>query len=395
MKTLLAVTILVLASGMLGAPALELSGSLTTEGTAFPNDALFPGQEKHAASFSFQPEIYHQWENGSSITFAPFVRGDSADPERSHFDIREFSYLWLGDSWELRAGVGKVFWGATEFVHLVDIINQTDMVESYDGEDKLGQPMIHFSLPRDWGIVDLLALPYFRERTFPGRKGRLRSPLVVDSGNSRHESGARQRHLDLALRYSHTIGDWDFGIYHFYGTGREPTLLPEANDNGTPILVPFYELINQTGVDAQWIAGEWLLKLEALHRTGQGRDFFASVSGFEYSLIALAGSDMDVDMVGEWAYDTRGAHAATPYQNDFAFGLRLSLNDPAGSTLLAGVMQDLTNSARVMSIEASRRIRASWKVALEARFFSDSPADDPLYSVRDDDFLRLELARHF
>lgn len=41
------------------------------------------------------------------------------------------------------------------------------------------------------------------------------------------------------------------------------------------------------------------------------------------------------------------------------------------------------------------RAKTGWKVALKARFFFDSPADDPLHSVRDDDLLRLELARHF
>jgi hypothetical protein len=34
-------------------------------------------------------------------------------------------------------------------LHLVDIINQTDGVESIDGEDKLGQSMMAFSLFKD------------------------------------------------------------------------------------------------------------------------------------------------------------------------------------------------------------------------------------------------------
>lgn len=277
----------------------------------------------------------------------------------------------------------------------MDIINQTDTVESYDGEDKLGQPMIRFSLPRDRGTIDLFALPYFRERTFPGCKGSLRSPLVVDTDNARYESGARKRHFDFALRYSHTIGDWDFGIYHFYGTGREPTLLLEAGDDGGPALIPFYEQINQTGVDVQWIAGEWLLKLESLYRTGQGDDFLAAVGGFEYSLTGVAGSDIDVGIIGEWAYDSRDEDATMPYEHDMMFGLRLALNDPADSTLLAGVMQDVTSSARVLSVEASRRILSNWKIALEALFFLGSPEDDLLHSMRDDDFLKLELAWHF
>jgi len=54
------------------------------------------------------------------------------------------------------------FWGVTEFQHLVDIINQTDLVENIDTEDKLGQPMINLALINDWGTVDLFIMPYFR-----------------------------------------------------------------------------------------------------------------------------------------------------------------------------------------------------------------------------------------
>ncbi|MHC4656975.1 MAG: hypothetical protein ACYTDW_18365, partial [Planctomycetota bacterium] len=260
--------VLLLAFSIIGtsvAAAGELSGYIEGEGRTFFHDALFDGQERDNFSFAFQPEYYHEWESGSSFIFVPFLRLDSADSRRTHFDIRELNYLWLTDEWELRAGVGKVFWGTTEFVHLVDIINQTDLIENIDEEDKLGQPMVHLSVPRDWGVVDMFVLPYFRERTFPGGKGRLRSVMEVDTDHPRYDSSAEEYNVDFAIRYSNTIGDWDFGIYHFMGTGREPTLLNENNK-----LIPFYEQINQTGLDLQLVVGQWLWKLEALHRTGQG-----------------------------------------------------------------------------------------------------------------------------
>ena len=51
----------------------------------------------------------------------------------------------------------REFWGVTETAHRVDILNQTDQVESFDGEDKLGQPMVNFSWSKDWGTLDLYA----------------------------------------------------------------------------------------------------------------------------------------------------------------------------------------------------------------------------------------------
>jgi len=373
----------------------ELSGRVELEGRVFLHDSLFDEQDRDNGSFAFEPEYYHEWENGSSFTFTPFVRFDSADSQRSHFDIRELNYLWLAETWEMRVGVGKVFWGTTEFVHLVDIINQTDLVENIDEEEKLGQPMVHLSVPRDWGAVDMFVLPWFRERTFPGRKGRLRTDPEVDIDRARYESAAEEHHVDFALRYSHTIGDWDFGIYHFMGTGREPTLLADLDKNGRPILIPLYEQIHQTGLDLQWVAGQWLWKLEGLYRSGQRKDFFAGVGGFEYTFVGLAETRMDLGVIGEYAYDTRGDGAATIFQNDAMFGLRLTPNDAAGTEFLFGLIQDTESSARALSVEASRRIGSNWKVSLEAWGFCEPPPDDPFYSVRDDDFLRLVLAYYF
>ena len=375
--------------------AHELSGYVSAEGRFFFNDPVFSEQERDDGSFAFQPEYYHEWQDGSAFLFVPFGRLDSADSERTHFDIRELNYLWPADDWELRLGVGKVFWGVTEFVHLVDIVNQTDLVENIDEEEKLGQPMVHVSAPRDWGVLDLFLLPYFRERTFPGRKGRLRSALVVDTDHAMYESDEEEHHVDFAARYSNTIGDWDFGIYHFVGTGREPTLLPGIDKKGRAVLIPFYEQINQTGLDLQLVTGQWLWKLESLYRTGQGDGFFASVGGCEYSLVGVAETGMDLGLIGEYAYDDRGDNATTVYENDAMFGLRLAVNDADGTELLAGLIQDLDSPARALSIEASRRFGSTWKLSLQAWGFLDAPEDDPLFNLRDDDFLQVDLAYYF
>jgi hypothetical protein len=377
------------------APAYELSGYIEAEGRAFFNDALFPGQERHSVSLAIQPEFYHEWEKGSNLTFTPFARIDSADPERSHFDIRELNYLWLDDKWELRIGISKVFWGVTEFVHLIDIINQTDLVEDIDGEDKLGQPMIHFSVPRDWGTVNIYIFPYFRERTFSGEKGRFRTEFPVDTDSAVYESSAGEHHIDLAIRYSHTVGDWDFGIYHFNGTGREPTLLLDIDDAGNPDIIPYYEQIDQTGLDVQAVKGNWLIKLESLYRTGQGEGFFAGVGGIEYSFVNIASSRMDLGLIGEWAYDERGDEATTMFDNDIMVGARLAFNDAASTEALMGVMQDINGEGSVFTIESNRRIFNNWKINLDSFFVLDSSEEDAVHSLRNDDSVQIEIAYYF
>jgi hypothetical protein len=378
------------------APARDqFSGYVELESRFFFNDSTFNEQKEHNGSLAFEPEYYHEWEDGSSFIFRPFGRLDYADSERSHFDVRELNYLWLTDEWELRVGVGKVFWGVTEFVHLVDIINQTDLVEDIDEEDKLGQPMVKLSLAREWGLVDMFVLPWFRERTFPGKEGRLRTEPEVDVDHARYESGAEEHHVDFAARYSNTIGDLDFGIYHFIGTGREPTLLGELDKYGRPTLIPYYEQINQTGLDVQLVTGEWLWKLEALYRRGQQENFYAGVGGFEYTFVGLAETGMDLGVIGEYAYDTRCDDATTVFQNDAMFGLRLTPNDAAGTEMLFGFMQDVKQSSNAMRLEASRRIGDNWRISLEAWGFLDAAEEDPLVAFKHDDFIRLQLAYYF
>jgi len=377
----------------------ELSGYVSADGWFFPNDPLFPGQEKNNASLAIQAEYYHEWQNGSAFTFVPFARLDGTDPERTHFDIRELNYLWVKDSLELRLGVGKVFWGVTEFVHMVDIINQIDTVESIDYEDRLGQPMIHLSAPiyesRDLGVVEMFVLPYFRERTFPGRKGRLRYSLVVDNQNAVYESPDKNRHTDFAVRYSHSIGAWDIGISNFNGTSREPVFRLNYNDNGEPVIIPFYEQINQTSIELQLVEGRWLLKFEGFYRSSRAHAFFAGTGGFEYTFVGIAETSMDLGVIGEWAYDERGETALTPFSNDAILGMRLNLNDAAGSELLAGLVSKVDTPSGAVVVEAGRRLGDNWKFEMEIYTFFNQRKNDLLYSLRNDDFFRFELIYYY
>ena len=370
----------------------ELSGYIQLEVTGFASNPLWSGQNRNNISISTQPEFYKVWEkSGSSFTLVPFARFDKMDPERSHVDIRELNYLWVNKAWELRVGIGKIFWGTTEFVHLVDIINQTDAVESLEGTEKLGQPMVNLTIPRNWGVVDIFYLPFFRERTFPGRQGRLRFPIVVDTNNAIYESSQKQHHTDFALRYSHSIGNWDFGISHFMGTGRDPTLILKSNQHGELKLTPFYHQINQTGLDLQFIGGKWLYKLEALYRTGQGEDFIASVAGLEYTF----SNRKDLTLFTEWAYDTRRKKATTPYQNDIVAGFHLRMNDPSNTNFSSGIIHDLDHSSNALKMEGSRRIGSNLKMAIESWIFFNLNDKDMLYGFRDDDFIRLKLSYYF
>ncbi len=378
------------------AKAIELTGSLGVEARAFVDDAQFSEQHAENGSVVVQPELYHDWSDGDqSILFSPFFRWDQGDDERTHFDIRELRWLMVSGSVELRIGLQRVFWGVTETQHLVDILNQTDLVENVDGEDKLGQPMVRVDWVQDWGTVALFALPGFRERTFPGAEGRLRFPVVIDTDNARFESDAAEKHVDFAARWSRFIGAFDVGLSHFHGTSRDPRFLLGEPVAGQPRLVPYYDQIDQTSADIQMTAGGWLWKLEALHRSGQGRTFNAISGGFEYTLVGIFERAWDVGLLSEYHYDDRLEDAPTPLEDDIFVGARLALNDVQSTTLLVGAILDVQSDGTAFFAEASRRVGDRWTVSVEARAIAGTESNDPLHALRTDDFFQLELLRYF
>lgn len=375
----------------------ELSGLLGIESIVFTQDPLDPRQDYTTdTSLVVEAEYVHEWDSGNQlIAFTPFLRLDQRDSERSHFDVRELLYEYSASSWELRLGIGKVFWGVIEFQHLVDVINQTDLVENLDTEDKLGQPMVNLSLIQKWGTVDLFILPFFRERTFPGRQGRFRTSPHVDMDFAQYESSAKEKHVDFAARYSHYIGDWDFGLSHFYGTSREPRLIPGLDEGGNTILFPFYDIINQTSVDIQATKGNMLWKLEGLHRSGQGETYNAFAAGFEYTFVGAFDTSLDIGVLGEYHYDDRGESASTIFEDDIGIGSRIAFNDVQSSEALAGIVWDRNTGGMFFNIEASRRIGSSFLLEMESRFFVDQSTSDPAFSVSRDDHIKLFLSYNY
>ena len=357
-----------------------------------PSNGISPAQQ-HDLSFVLAPEFFHEWDEGhQSIIIAPFFRVDSEDDERTHADLREARWLIAEDEWELSLGVAKIYWGVTESQHLVDVINQTDLVENTDTEDKLGQPMINLNIFQDWGSVELFVLPYFRERTFAGEKGRLRSSLVVDTDLVQYESTKKQRHIDFAVRWSHSIENWDVALSHFYGTNREPLLRPNSTFTS---LLPYYEIMQQTGVELQNTSDAWLWKLEAIRRESKTATFSALTAGFEYTFYSVFGNELDIGLIAEYLFDDRNNESVTFFESDVMIGARITWNDEQSSELLLGTIHDLDNSDAVWNIEASRRIGNRWKVSLEGRFFSSDKAKSLLHQIRDEDYLQLEFARYF
>ena len=379
----------------------ELSGRLSVESRWFPKSGAYSGQRAHGSGVVAEPRIYIEDVRGRSFTLAPFFRFDAGDNRRTHVDLREAYFLLFGElrnqEWEVRLGVDRVFWGVTESRHLVNIVNQIDLVEHPYKEPTLGQPMVHATFSGDWGAVELFGMTFHRARTFPGRSGRLRFPYLIDNKRVSYESDAGRWHPDVAARYSRSAGNMDVGVSVFDGNSRDPLLLPELDHAGMPVLRPDYERIRQFGVDTQVTAGPWLFKFEALGRAG-ARDrrgveaeYAASTMGAEYTFYSVIGSAADLSLIGEWNYDGRGRDATNIFQNDLFLAARLAFNDIQSTEVLGSMMNDLDTTTRVLTFELNRRISGRFSLHLEAIALLDVDAGDLSYPSRRDSFVELNL----
>ena len=363
----------------------EIIGELSFDNRYFFNAGL-QEQKKNHTSFTFSPEIFKD-DSNRIFHFKAKLRKDTEDSGRNLNDIQELYLINILEDKEIKLGVSKEFWGVTETSHRVDIINQTDFTEGFDGEEKLGQPMIKISLERQWGLLDIYTLLGFRERNFSGNKGRLRLPLSINKKDSLYSSSSKNKRADFAIRWSNYYDDFDIAISHFSGTSREPRFLPSANEFNE--LVPVYDVIDQTGLEIQYLLDSLAIKGEVISRSGQGERFTAATYGFEYTQVGVLQTRIDLGWVVEFNHDDRLE------SSPFVLGTRLSFNDIYDSQILSGFIVNDKSKELGFLLEASRRIGECCMLSIEGVYFDDTDEDNGqkklFQAFKQDDFLRAEF----
>ena len=374
---------------------IDFEGYLEIEARNFPQTARNDDQRENFSSVAGEVELGFYSDNGRhAVIVKPFGRADEHDHERTHMDLREAKYRYVNGAYEFTFGVDKEFWGVTEFLHLVDIINQTDNVESPDGEQKLGQPMVKFSMAQSWGTLTGYFMPAFRLRQFyDPLTGRPSAGFVVNDETTFFESEHGRSNPDYALRYGHNSGAFDVGLSWVDGTARTPQLVPNGDSyNGLPVLNAYYPLRTQLGLDAQATLGPWLLKLEAIESEENDITNARATGGVEYTFYNLFNSGTDVGLVAEYMWDERELDAPHPFGNDVGIGLRWTANDVQSTSILIGGIVDLDTDSTAFSVEAERRRGQNFKVILEARG-QNYVGDDDVWAnaLANEDFVRLRL----
>lgn len=429
---------------------VNFSGYIEGELRLYPQDGLLKEQKEALGSVAIEPEL--SWKSASedhSFRFKTFARYSDPDGHRDHADIRELYYNYAGSGWQFEAGINKVYWGVVESLHLVDIINQTDVVESVNGEAKLGQPMVSFGLEQEWGNLDLYVLPYFRERRFPQGPERFSLNLNgqavnYDKNDPLFDSHEEEQHVDSAIRWANSFDALDVGISYFNGTNREP--IPVLvnfvliNPGPPPVISSsmggYYEQMEQAGLELQYLYEDWAFKAEGVSKNLDSGDYNSAVVGFEYTLSDLEPWGADLGILVEYLWNDRRTidifplsmealspanqailayletnfpteYAAvrsaanipgdylSPFEDDIFIGTRFGLNDIGSTEFVAGVIVDADDQTTSGSFEGSTRIGDSVRISLNIYFFEHVDKDSAFYTLRKDNQIETRVAWYF
>jgi hypothetical protein len=349
---------------------VSVAGDVATDGRLFVQAPRYAGQGSgDMVSAVVEPSFKLSLDDGThTLRLDPFYRLDPADERRTHGDLREGYYKLTLEHFELLAGASQVTWGVLESHRPSDIVNQHDFVESLSETAKLGQPMLELGWVGETMSLKAYALPYFRDETFPGVRGRLRFPTVIDVDHPQFETSFGRWQPSGALRWTLNVGELDVAASLFSGLSREPRFILSLTSGE---VVPRYDLAQQGSVEAQWTHGALTLKAEAYARlwTEKLIPFGGGGIGIDYTFFKLAG-DADLSLALEFLYDSRPPAAPVTFFDHDAFaGFRFALNDLANTEVTGGVAFDVIDHSVIARLEASRRIGEHWRVYLSINAF--------------------------
>lgn len=378
-----------------GLDASELRGTAGVESMIYSQTPLFEEQ----ADSRWQPTAQitldgsREFSRDSTFDFTVFGR---ASPYAEHpyaGDIREADLKIQFENAELKAGVLAETWGTLEALNLVDIINQRDLAEDFQGDAKLGQPGVSMSLQQGDLVWSLLALTYARERRFAEGEDRLRAlpaPIVTETfENSRWNPS-------VALRAQYRLDALDIALSQYVGHAREPILKPLFGSPGLTGFESLYEKIAQTGVEAQYVMGDSVLKSELLYQSHGADSFWGSGIGAETTFNKLRGSFESLTLYFEAYFDDRSDSAPlTAFQRDVFLGARYNLNDTDDSVFEARYTHDLEWHSNLVDLRASRRILGDCLLSAQLLLPLEVERDPALNGFAQDKYFRLGLDWYF
>ena len=403
------------------AQEVSFEGEVELTARYFPRDGALAGQPEAGVSFITATRL----KGEAALTFGNIVveaygRTDS----RTDSDIFDISKAFISGgtgSFRYKIGTDVVFWGVADATNPVNIINQEDLYSRVGSETRLSQPMLNLSYDTArLGTFDFYALFGFREPEYWTAPARLRFTTLVDGRQAEFED---KRDVDFALRNSNSLslatGSLDYAISYFSGTERQAIFIPVQGATGLLLAhrvapattrltldgslsgasipsTPFFQQIEQVGVELAYATGDWVLKFEGAQRFTDHEDYFSGVIGADYSFGAVFGRGGELRVTGEYIYDGRStAQPLTVLNDDVYASIRYDFNNARGTSLSLSALYDLETDGQIWNAEVSSRLTDQARISFSSTVIRSDNPTDPLTALDADDFHELTLSFFF
>lgn len=328
------------------------------DGQRFTN----PNQQRVNLALKGELDLKYQhdanWRAGANL----FVRQDQHDDDRDELRLDEAWVQYASGDWDLRVGNQRVTWGSVESVSPLDVINPRDYEEDIVEPAKVGLTMARLRRRLDDASLEFYWLPGYQPSRYAGPE----SYYAIGGGLPNDYPRQRWSGNQWAARYFRSEDSFDLGLSFLHGLERNASF---SFDPATDRLTGTTYLSNRLGTDVTYIAGDLVLKLEAVFRTSDqpgNRSALLYALGTEYTLSSIWRYS-DLTLFVEYLASSHNVQDIELMQNDVFAALRWNLKDHWKQRLQFGTFQDLDHpNAYVWRIE--HQLSPSEDLTLGARY---------------------------
>ena len=314
---------------------------------------------------------------------------DVSGAKEGYFDPTIAKLSWLEDSYQIDLGYDLVYWGVTEGINIVNIVNQRDQIRDYFLKQGLGQSMAAASYFGDDITVSAYILPKFEELNFSGTQRPWGLGLPVDDSQSTYESSREEYHTDYAARLAGVVNDLEYGLIYFNGTYRKPLY---NVDTSKQYLVPHYIQGTTLGLDAQYIMDSNIYKLEfGYFKPDSFKSYVSTAFGLERTLNSPLIGNGDSTFYLEYYYDSRQNDQTVSFQNDLFIAYKHSTHNAYDIETTIGGIIDTEYGSVIGTFDISGKITNEIKASLEFIYFRSTKYEDALFNSRNFDQVSLSL----
>jgi hypothetical protein len=313
-----------------------------------------------------------------------FTNWNSADESRRYSDIREANISFRHNELTFGAGINTFFWGVSESINVVNVLNQSDMLESIDGKVKLGQTFVSVKTRIINNDVSFYYLPSFTEQDFPERPS---YGLPVYDGALYEDNKKRGGFAARSLFY---VDQLEFAVSYFNGTRRSPLLIKQASIPSH--LIPYYLQTENLMFDGVYLAEDFTLKLEAKMGREEHSGFITANFGIEYPSYAFSNYIEEIVFIAEYVFDDRGLSSETHGQNDLFIGAKFDFGDNKSGRVRTLYSYDFDYRGQYAEISYQYRLNDYFRIQVKAmKVLTAEPNDRRLYALTGEEFVKFSL----